>query len=60
MSKEFDKLKQQAEQDKKTTQARRTEAYRYARSLGFPFAMARRLMGSSKEKILRLSRELTK
>lgn len=60
MSKEFDKLKRQAEQDKATERARHKEAYQYARSLGFPYAIARRLQGSSKARILRLSKELTK
>ena len=60
MSKEFDKLRRQAKQDRKVALARRKEAYQYARSLGFPFEMARRLMGSSKERILCLSKELKK
>ena len=58
MSKEFDKLKRQAEQDKVAEKARHNERYQYAMSLGFGFAMARRLVGSSKERIDRLSKEL--
>lgn len=58
MSKEFDDLKKAAEQDEVRARTRRQESYRYARSLGFSWAMARRLMGSNKERILRLSKEL--
>ncbi len=58
MSKEFDELKRVAKEDEAKSKARRQEAYQYAKSLGFDFAMARRLMGSSKERILRLSKEL--
>ena len=60
MSKEFDELKAKAEQDEKVERDRERERYQYARSLGFPYAMARRLHKSSKEKILRLSKELKK
>ena len=60
MSKEFEKLKRKAQQDAKKANTKRMESYTYARSLGFPYAMARRLMGSNRERILRLSKELTK
>jgi len=58
MSKEFDDLKKQASQDTATEKARHKERYQYARGLGFSTAMARRLVSSSKERILRLSKEL--
>ena len=60
MSQEFDDLKKAAEQDEKQAKARRKEGYDYARSLGFSGAMAVRLQGSNKERILRLSKELKK
>ena len=58
MSQEFDDLKKAAERGEKKNLVTRKERYQYARSLGFPFAMARWLQGSSKERILRLSKEL--
>jgi len=58
MSKEFDELKRLAGEDEEKIRARKKERYNYARSLGFPGAMARRLMGHSKEKIQQLSKEL--
>ncbi len=58
MSKEFDELKRLAEHDRTTQATRLKERYQYAKSLGFPVFMAMRLQGSSKERILRLSKEL--
>jgi len=58
MSKELDRLTKKAEAYKKQERARHKERYQYARSLGFSSAMALQLQGSSKEKILRLSKEL--
>jgi len=58
MSKEFEALQKLAEHDRVKEKTRQREAYRYARSLGFPYAMARRLQGYKKEKILELSKEL--
>jgi len=58
MSKELDELKRRAEQDEKNNQARHKERYQYARSLGVPAIIARHLEGSSKEKILRISKDL--
>lgn len=58
MSKEFEQLKKDAKNNEARIQARKQERYRYARSLGFSSAMARKLQGSSKERIDRLSKEL--
>lgn len=58
MSKEFEELKAKANKYEQGRLVKRKEAYHYAKSLGFGFAMARRLMGSSKERIDRLSKEL--
>lgn len=58
MSKEFEKLIQQGKHDESIVKVRKRERYQYARSLGFPFDMARRLVGSSKERIDRLAKEL--
>ncbi len=58
MSKEFEELKRQAGEYENKRTAKRKEAYRYARSLGFPYAMARQLQGSSKERIDRLAKKL--
>lgn len=60
MSKEFEELQRLAEEDGKKDRARLKDSYQYARSLGFSAHMARRLVGSSKERILRLSKELNK
>ena len=58
MSKEFDKLKQDAKDNEARIQARKQERYRYARSLGFSAELARRLQRSGKERIDRLAKEL--
>lgn len=58
MSKEFDELKRLASQDEAKIKARKKERYNLARSLGFSAAMSRRVMGFSKEKIEKLSKEL--
>ena len=58
MSKEFDELTKKASKYKEQEKARHKERYQYARSLGFPSAIAVQLQGSSKENILRLSKEL--
>ena len=60
MSKEFDELQRAANKTEKGIQARKRERYQYARSLGFSGILARQLVGASKEKILRLSKELSK
>ena len=58
MSKEFDRIKAQAEAQVARDKVTRKERYDYARSLGFSGAMAVRLLGKTKEKILELSKEL--
>lgn len=60
MSKEFDDLKKATIERQKKMKTRQTELYQYARSLGFPSAMAQQLRCTSKDKILRLSKELSK
>ena len=58
MSKEFEELKAKAEASKQRAKDRAKDGYHYARSLGFPVFMAMQLQSASKEKILRLSKEL--
>jgi len=58
MSKELDELTRKAIEYKKQERARHKERYQYARSLGLSSALAVQLLGSSKEKILRVSKEL--
>ncbi len=60
MSKEFEELKKAASKTEKGIQSRKKERYQYARSLGFSAILARQLTGSSIERILRLSKELSR
>ena len=52
---ELEKLREQARKDVERDKAKGKELYRYARDKGFNYAEARRLSGTSKEKINRLS-----
>ncbi len=58
MSKEFEELQAKAKASREAAKRRTHEGYHYAKSLGFDTFMAMQLQSSSKERILRLSKEI--